>query len=171
MKTEQVGIEGVTVWRNKWNGDQRGVLIEVWRQADAPDFVPRQANLVTSLPQVARGMHWHDRQTDLWWVCQGSAVCALHDMRRGSPTEREYVRVRLAAGDAVLIPPGVAHGYFVDSSRGLTVCYLVDQPYDGGTDEHEYRWQWPDGAVLSDRDRDARELDDVPAEEFPVWEG
>jgi dTDP-4-dehydrorhamnose 3,5-epimerase len=62
------------------------------------------------------------------------------------------------AGEAVLIPPLVAHGFF--ALEALQLAYLVTVEYDG-SDEHGFAWDdseaaipWPTRApILSDRDR------------------
>jgi dTDP-4-dehydrorhamnose 3,5-epimerase len=136
-----------------------------------PPFV--QGNLSTSRAGTVRGMHFHDRQWDLWVPASGTLFAAVHDLRVGSPTERACQTVELDATRprALLIPPGVAHGYQALTEASL--LYLVTNEYDG-TDERGLRfddpalgfaWPAPAGPV-SDRDRSAPDVADVVRPSF-----
>jgi dTDP-4-dehydrorhamnose 3,5-epimerase len=113
-------------------------------------------------------MHFHDRQWDLWVPVGGALFAALHDLRAGSPTEAAHDTLELDASrpSALLIPPGVAHGY--QALTDASLLYLVTNEYDG-TDEHGLRFDdpalgftWPEPAgPVSDRDRTAPSAADV----------
>lgn len=151
-------IYGVQLKRAQWHRDKRGALAEVWHRDET--FVPVQANVVRSWRLTARGMHYHEHQTDLWMLASGVITAHLQDLRGDEPGE--LVRVELRAGDTLLIPPRVAHGYYVELPMdGAVMCYLVDRPYADGTDEYGYRGDWPKGALLSERDANAPPLADL----------
>jgi dTDP-4-dehydrorhamnose 3,5-epimerase len=160
-------------------GDERGSFRELWRASafgpidataagtgagTASAFV--QANLSVSAPGVLRGLHFHHRQLDYWFVASGRAFTALVDLRPmlgGGEAPVVETRV-LEADDWVAIPAGVAHGFL--ALDPLELIYLVTNEYDG-TDELGFAWDdplaavpWPavptspDGRpILSDRDR------------------
>ena len=144
--------------------DDRGWFSESFRQEWLPGARPMiQGNLSFSRAGVLRGLHFHLRQADYWWVCLGRMLAALFDLRAGSPTEGQRYEARL--GDAELgpahglyVPPGVAHGFFAETD--VLMQYMVDRVYDGD-DEFGVAWDdpavgisWPSsGPVLSDRDR------------------
>ena len=142
--------------------DSRGSFMELWRSSWTDDLGSfRQANLSRSGAGVLRGMHFHERQDDLWVVIDGRAFVAAVDLRgaleaEGGPTTTEAFE--LAAGGAVYLPKGVAHGFY--AMEPLALLYLVTTEFDG-TDEHGFAWDDPDAAIpwptrdplLSDRDR------------------
>ena len=71
---------------------------------------------------------------------------------------------------ALLIPPGVAHGFLALSEA--TLLYMVTEAYDG-TDEHGFRFDDPGlgfawsrlDPIVTERDRTAPDLGEV------VWPG
>jgi dTDP-4-dehydrorhamnose 3,5-epimerase len=157
-------IEGVTVQRAETHGDERGRLVEILRASAAPSaFV--QVNHSRSRRNVLRGLHYHRRQVDRWYVASGSALVALADLR--TRVERPQVQtLELTSDDpSVLhIPAGVAHGFLALSE--LDLIYFVTQEYDG-TDEFGIAWDDPalsipwgvERPILSDRDRSNPELE------------
>lgn len=136
--------------------DERGTLREVWRGSRQPVTV-RQVLATTSRAGALRGMHYHLRQADLCYVPAGGVFMALVDLREEPHTKEEF---RLADGESLFIPPGVAHGYVAE--QDATVCYLLTEEVDG-SDEFGFRYddpavgiRWPVAApILSPRDRDA----------------
>lgn len=155
------------------NQDARGTFRELWRESwtqagGVRPFV--QANLSRSNRGVLRGLHFHLRQTDLWIVLEGRAHVSLVDLRgrlagvRAQPDGVSSVHADvLEAGEAIIIPEGVAHGFW--ALEPVALLYLVTDEYDG-TDEHGFAWGDPDaGAIwpagrplLSERDSAARPL-------------
>jgi len=65
------------------HADERGAFTELWRSRWTDGLEARfvQANLSESEPGVLRGMHFHDRQADLWIVLAGRAFVGLTDLR------------------------------------------------------------------------------------------
>jgi dTDP-4-dehydrorhamnose 3,5-epimerase len=169
-------LAGVRYGRLKLNKDIRGSFAELWkastfgelsdRDTGLPDSRFVQANLSTSAQGVLRGLHYHRRQLDYWIVVSGVALVALVDVRPvvADPSAHAIVELtEMAAGDSVVIPTGVAHGFL--ALQPLQLMYLVTNEYDG-TDELGFAWddpavgiEWPpipgtpDGRpILSDRD-------------------
>lgn len=145
-------IDGVVVRELRRNADDRGYLMEVLRSDWADVFKGfGQAYVSLNYPGVIRAWHYHDRQWDLFVCLSGMIKVPLYDGRAGSATlgrVDEHVM-----GDhrpiALLIPPGVYHGY---QTLGVAPSLLLNFPtqlYDG-TDEHRvphdspeipYRWE------------------------------
>lgn len=151
--------------------DERGAFMESWRGGWFAGFVAAQANLSWSEENVLRGLHWHARQADVWSVVSGRCRIALVDLRADSPTHRASAVVEVDTDDervALLIPPGVAHGFYARSP--VLLQYLVDRAYDG-TDEFGLAWDdaevaitWPtERPLLSERDRSNPSLDEAIA--------
>ena len=166
-------IEGVVTRRNVAHEDPRGSFTELWRNsrtATLNESPMVQANLSRSVAGVLRGMHFHLRQVDLWLLIEGSAVAAVTDVRPafegGVPTSQLF---EMTPGDALYIPPRVAHGFL--ALTDVTLIYLVSNEYDG-TDEHGFAWDDPEAAiawpshptVLSERDRSNPSLRELIAD-------
>lgn len=129
------------------HGDERGCFVETFRQEWFPGAPPMlQGNRSDSVAGVLRGLHFHRRQADYWYVPRGVILVALADLRLGSPTEGAVSVFRIGDGHplGVYIPPGVAHGYL--SLTDCTMTYLVDRTYDP-TDELGVTWDDPDLAI------------------------
>jgi dTDP-4-dehydrorhamnose 3,5-epimerase len=128
--------------------DQRGSFTELWRASATDGLSPSpfvQANLSRSAPGVLRGMHFHRRQTDLWILIEGRAFVALADLREGPRTTRPLIATfEMEAGDAVLIPELVAHGFH--ALETIALVYLVSNEYDG-SDELGFAWDDPDAGI------------------------
>lgn len=163
MKRQELAIPGVALLAAERIDDERGYFTEIFREADAgARFV--QANRSRSRAGVLRGLHYHARQTDLWHVAGGMCEVALADLRRSG--ERATLTLSLSGDDptALLIPPGVAHGFLALTDADL--IYWVTHEYDG-SDEHSVAWDDPWLAVpwsvadpiLSPRDAAAAPLD------------
>jgi len=149
--------------------DVRGSFGELWRASStttltAESFV--QANLSRSEEGVLRGVHFHLRQKDMWVVLEGRAHVCLVDLRdrlAGGSIPPLAVAEVYQPGDAVLIPEGVAHGFW--ALDPVSLLYLVTNEYDG-TDEHGFAWNDPDAAAewpagvptISERDAAAPSL-------------
>lgn len=175
-------LSGVLRARLTPHADTRGAFMELWRDSWTAGLAPhasaggagtsgpmRQANLSRSRSGVLRGMHFHQRQSDLWVVAEGEALAALVDLRGLQSGQSPKVETHdLQAGGALFIPVGVAHGFYAKSDMALV--YLVTNEYDG-SDEHGFAWDDPDAAIpwptrevtLSDRDAGNPPLRDVLA--------
>ena len=164
--TEQAStsISGVSIARLTRFTDERGFFVEVARANDWPtEFV--QMNHSFSARGVLRGLHYHERQADLWYLLKGRAQVALVDLRDG-PSSRAVEVLTIADDDpcAIFIPPGVAHGYL--ALTDVDLLYWVTEYYDN-TDEYGVAWNDPglaipwalDDPILSDRDRSNQPLE------------
>lgn len=155
-------IDGVVRRTTAPAADERGSFAELWRASqtgtlNADQMV--QANLSRSRAGVLRGMHFHLNQADLWLIVEGEAAASTTDLRDaltgGQPRSQTLT---MTPGDALFIPPRVAHGFLALTEMALV--YLVSREYDG-TDEHGFAWNdadaaiaWPaEPTVVSERDR------------------
>ncbi len=174
MDVVEQPIVGVRLAEPERHEDDRGWLAEVFRAGNVGIEVPvRQANLSVSRAGVLRGLHFHKRQYDYWILVAGRIRVGLADLRQDSPSRGKGLALDLTEGQAVLIPPGVAHGFYA-----LTDCrllYLVTE-YFTGRDEYSVRWDDPDLAVpwnleaapvLSPRDASAPRLEELDPKDLP----
>jgi dTDP-4-dehydrorhamnose 3,5-epimerase len=174
---ESKDIPGVWLLRLAVYGDRRGRFMETYRASWLPFAAPMvQANRSESAPGVLRGLHYHRRQADLWFVQAGRVSTVLLDTRAGSPTEGRHLTLTQGGGEdvAVYIPEGVAHGFYAHDEVVMT--YLVTNEYDG-SDELGVAWDDPDLGIawpveaptLSDRDLANPRLREVPADQRVSW--
>lgn len=72
-----------------------------------------QWNLVRSGARVFRGVHLHLAHADYLVLVAGEMTIGLKDLRAGSPSEgaTALITMREDAPSALVIPPGVAHGF------------------------------------------------------------
>ena len=173
-------IKGVKFAKLRPFEDERGRFMETFRTAWFPerswDII--QTNRSDSKAGVLRGLHFHHRQVDYWYVVKGTIRVALADLRPSSPTHLATQTVEIGDDNqvGVFIPTGVAHGFVALTDATLT--YIVDNYYDGG-DENGVAWNDPDLAIdwgvaepiLSNRDRNNARLADIPPDQLPGHEG
>lgn len=148
---ESVGtgcIEGVRLLEPPLFPDERGSFQEVFRSSwfDGVFGEAIQINCTRSRASSLRGLHYHMVQWDLWYPVIGSIRAALLDLRRESPTlgTAETLVMTGCGGRALLIPPGVAHGYLALDE--CTLIYVVNAFYDG-SDEYGIAWDDPETLI------------------------
>lgn len=175
--TNSERIHGVSVVSFQKFEDARGRFFETYRQSWLPD-APRmvQGNCSHSRAGVLRGLHYHLRQADYWFVAAGRVRAALYDLRQGSPTQGAAHVLELRADDpaGLYIPRGVAHGFV--ALEDTVMSYLVDVYYDD-TDELGVMWNDPalgvdwgvEAPVLSPRDARNPLLADIAPARRPVF--
>ncbi len=146
MPTEIVlsPIPGVSIWRPQVHADARGRFVEVFRSAAVPEPMA-QSNHSRSEAGVLRGLHYHRRQADLWYLVAGRAQVGLADLRRGegTPVTHSFV-LDGEQPTAVYVPPGVAHGYL--ALTRIDLIYWVTREYDPA-DEQGVAWDDPTLAI------------------------
>jgi dTDP-4-dehydrorhamnose 3,5-epimerase len=164
MKLEELEIPGVLLAHPERFEDERGWFMEILREdAFGVSFV--QGNHSHSRQGVLRGLHFHAKQSDAWYVVSGTAQVGLADLRTKAERPATTTVDMTSDDPAVLyIPPGVAHGFLAITE--LDLIYWVTHYFDN-TDEHGVSWNDPAVAVawhttepiLSERDRSAPSLD------------
>lgn len=139
-------IQGVIVKELKKNEDARGWLAEIYRN-DEIKYIPQMSYVSTTKSGVVRGPHEHKRQSDFFvFVGPGKLRIYLWDNRADSVTYKE--KMEIDGGEdcpvAILVPPGVVHGYKCISAHDAWCVNLPDKLYAGidKKDEvDEIRWE------------------------------
>lgn len=182
MKIIETALPGCVVVEPAVFADARGFFFELWNAERFGEhglptrFV--QSNVSASSQGVLRGLHyqWPRPQGKLVGVLEGEVYDVAVDIRRGSPTFGRWEAVILNARNKRLfwIPEGFAHGFAVLSERAV-FSYLCTDVYlrqaDAGVrwDDPDIGVDWPLGRPqLSDKDRDAPRLRDIPADRLPL---
>ncbi|HKP23725.1 MAG TPA: dTDP-4-dehydrorhamnose 3,5-epimerase family protein [Dongiaceae bacterium] len=143
------------------HSDDRGTLTEVFRNEWHRSPPPVQWIVSRSEPNVMRGVHVHLRNWDYVCAVEGEVIIGLHDMLAKRPAvPAGLVRMSDARLQVLVIPPGIAHGFY--SSGPCTLLLGASTYYDPADhlacrwDSHELGLDWPCKAPeLSARDRDA----------------
>lgn len=149
-------IQGVKLIKSDVHQDDRGAFFESFNYSaflenDLPG-VFMQGNVSYSHKGVLRGMHIQKSNPQGKLIrCLGGVIwdCWV-DLRKDSPTLGKWESVSLGGEsiEAVYIPPGLAHGFFVASQFALVhyMCTtLYDKESDGGIkwDDPKVGIEWP----------------------------
>lgn len=174
---ESTTIGGVYFARLRTFGDERGRFTETFRKEWFPQrsWNIVQMNRSDSQAGVLRGLHFHHKQVDYWYVLAGRIRAGLVDLRPHSPTYRATQTVEMGEENNVglFIPLGVAHGFV--ALTAVTLTYIVDNYYDGN-DEFGIAWNDPalnldwqitTPPILSGRDAANPLLADIPPNSLP----
>lgn len=183
MKIIKTQLSDCVVIEPAVHGDARGFFYESFHQAKFAElglhlsFV--QTNVSRSAQNVIRGLHYQypKPQGKLVSVVEGEVYDVAVDIRHGSPTFGRWVAVILSAENKrhLWVPEGFAHGFAV-LSENATFCYQCTALYDRECDA-SIRWNdgeiavdWPLSApLLSEKDRTAPLLSEIPKERLPVY--
>jgi dTDP-4-dehydrorhamnose 3,5-epimerase len=156
---------GTSVQPLATHADERGAFTELFREEWGTGVSPVQWNAVASAAGVLRGVHVHVRHGDYLTVVSGRAHVGLRDLRAGSPTAglATLLELRADAMAAIVIPPGVAHGFLFPepSLHVYAVTHYWDEEDELGCHwaDPELAIHWPQApALVSDRDARAGSL-------------
>ncbi|WP_324282210.1 dTDP-4-dehydrorhamnose 3,5-epimerase [Cyanobacterium aponinum UTEX 3222] len=129
-----------------------------------PNFV--QDNHSHSQRNVLRGLHYQiqQKQAKLVRVINGEILDVAVDIRKSSPTFKQWVAVKLSAENQkqLWIPEGFAHGFLV-LSETADVLYKTNNFYSSQHDrsirwndpEIDLNWNLKETPILSEKDKNA----------------
>ena len=138
MKKIETKLTGVYVIEPVVHGDHRGYFMETYSTAAFEElgihamFVQDNQSF-TAQKGTLRGIHFQNApmaQAKLVRVTRGAVLDVAVDLRKGSPTYREWVSAELSAENKrmLFIPRGFGHG-FVTLTDDVEFCYKVDNLY------------------------------------------
>ena len=169
MKKIETGLPGVVIIEPQVFGDKRGYFMETYSAWKFEELgihaVFVQDNQSYSAQKgILRGIHFQNApyaQAKLVRVTRGAVMDVTVDLRKGSPTYKQWVAVELSEENKrmLYIPRGFGHG-FKTLTADVEFCYKVDNPYskecDRGIrfDDPEIGVDWGEVAreLLSDKD-------------------
>lgn len=151
-------------------GDNRGFFTESYSDRDFKaagidfDFIQDNHSLSTQAG-VLRGLHFQRgkaAQTKLIRVATGAVLDVIVDLRKGSPTYKQWEGYILSESNhrQLLVPKGYAHG-FVTLTDNVNFLYKCDNYYDAEADggisfkTPELNIDWPidlNKAITSEKD-------------------
>lgn len=174
MTVTPLALHGCLLLERRVHLDARGSFSKpyqrsVFEEAGLPHRFDEQF-LSRSAYGVVRGLHLQVPPAEQWKMvtCVSGAIRdVLLDVRTLSPTYRAHETLQLESdqGRAVLIPPGVAHGFVslaVDSVVGYWVTAEHDAASDTGVrwDSAGIDWRLESTPRMSERDAVLPALDD-----------
>ncbi|MDD5954284.1 MAG: dTDP-4-dehydrorhamnose 3,5-epimerase [Firmicutes bacterium] len=138
MKKIDTALPGVYIVEPQVYGDQRGYFMETYSTRTFADIgIPTvfvQDNQSFSAQKgTLRGIHFQNvpmAQAKLVRVTRGAVLDVAVDLRKGSPTYRQWVAVELSADNKrmLFLPRGFGHG-FLTLTDNVEFCYKVDNLY------------------------------------------
>lgn len=169
MKLTKTKLDGVVIIEPDVFGDNRGFFMESWNKKKMEeaglyyDFV-QDNHSKSTVKGTLRGIHFQKgdkAQAKLVRCVKGAVLDVAVDLRKNSPTFKQWVGVELSAENKkqLLIPRGFGHG-FVTLTDDVEFLYKADNYYapkaDGGI-----RWNDPDisvewgveNPILSEKDK------------------
>jgi dTDP-4-dehydrorhamnose 3,5-epimerase len=182
MQPIPTSLPGLVILEPSLFPDERGFFTETYRREwhaeagipAAEEFI--QDNHSRSSRGVVRGMHFHVGAgvAKLVRCSRGSILDVVIDLRRGSPTYKQWDAVELddEAMRVLYVPVGFAHGFCVLSDVA-DVLYKQTAYYDPAVergiawDDPEIGIEWPlplDELIVSERDLKAPRLSEIAAE-------
>jgi dTDP-4-dehydrorhamnose 3,5-epimerase len=149
--------------------DKRGSFIKPLHPSVFPSgirpFEVRESFISQSARGVLRGMHFQVPPFEQWkLVCclAGEVLDVVVDLRQGKGGYGKAAGVVLRGAQsggpiqAMLVPPGVAHGFYTLSENAMLAYYVsceYQREHDLGILWSSIDFSWPtDAPVLSDRD-------------------
>jgi dTDP-4-dehydrorhamnose 3,5-epimerase len=180
MEIETFSIGGPVLFTPRILNDDRGYFMETFRQtvfdsavAEPMTFVQDNQSFSTRKGTV-RGLHFQSQphgQGKLVRCTQGAIYDVAVDIRLGSPTFGQHIRVELSAdnGAQLWVPLGFLHGFStlrddVIVQYKCTGYYAADCDGNVAWNDPDLDIDWgidPASAVLSDKDRSAPLLRDL----------
>lgn len=162
-------IEGLKIVERVRLSDERGFLSRMFcaeelRAAGWSAPIAQVNHTLTRRPGAVRGLHFQfspHAEMKLVNCVRGEVFDVAVDLRRGSPTFLKWFGVALSAvnGRALLIPPGLAHGFQV-LSPDSELIYFHSAPYHAASEgavhaeDPRVAIRWPQPiAEFSARDR------------------
>ncbi|MCX6764078.1 MAG: WxcM-like domain-containing protein [Candidatus Moranbacteria bacterium] len=133
-------IAGVIIKKINKNSDARGWLGEIFR-SDEMEYNPTMGYVSVTRPGIVRGPHEHKEQVDFFaFIGPGDFELHLWD-KKG-----EHLKIEVGEKNptAVLVPPGVVHGYKCISKTAGWVINLPNKLYKGKDKKEEIdeiRWE------------------------------
>ncbi len=138
MKRIDTKQPGVYIVEPQVFGDHRGYFMETYSTKAFADigitneFVQDNQSF-TAQKGTLRGIHFQNApmaQAKLVRVTRGAVLDVAVDLRKGSPTYKQWVGVELSAENKrmLFIPRGFGHG-FVTLTDDVEFCYKVDNLY------------------------------------------
>ena len=153
MRRIDTALPGVCIVEPQAYGDHRGYFMETYstrafEQIGITAVFVQDNQSFTAQKGTLRGIHFQNApmaQAKLVRVTRGAVMDVAVDLRRGSPTYRQWVAVELSAENKrmLYLPRGFGHG-FKTLTDDVEFCYKVDNLY---SKEHDRGIRFNDPSI------------------------
>ena len=172
MQVEKTNLQDALLCSPQIFGDERGFFFESFNERLFTDAIGAEVSFVQdnhskSQKNVLRGMHLQTRkpQGKLVRVISGAIFDVILDLRRSSPTYRQWFGVALSADNKLQlwVPEGFAHG-FLTMDEDTEVVYKATNFYDPeyeisiAWNEPEIGIEWPTNEIPTLSTKDSKGL-------------
>ena len=150
MNVIETKLPGVVIVEPQVFGDHRGWIMESWSKKTMEDYglncdFVQDNQSYTARKGTLRGIHFKQypmAQTKLVRVTRGAVMDVAVDLRKDSPTYRQWVAVELSAENRkqLLIPQGFGHA-FLTLTDDVEFVYKCDNFY---SKEHDRNIRFDD---------------------------
>jgi len=161
-------LSGIKVYTRPLFSSRLGLFSEIFRKNNFTQEFTQDSFSVSEKENTLRGMHFQNQpfgQAKLVTVLKGSIMDFVIDIRKNSPTFKEYASIKLSSdnGKMLFIPEGFAHGYKT-LEKNTCVFYKLSNYY---SPKHEITLRWDDPTIginwkeigdmyMSDKDKDGK---------------
>lgn len=169
METTPTKIEGLFTIKFKLFEDERGSVMEFYRQSDfaaagLPTLGERpQVNAPLSHKGAVRGVH-AEFAHKLVSVAAGSVYAVIVDLRQDSPTAGQWLGFNLSRGDGLFVSKGLGNSFQSTSDEPSVYLYYFEKEWAPGMPgkacsplDPELAIDWPikedAGMIISEKDR------------------
>ena len=147
-KKKILALSGIEIHTRPLFSSGLGVFSEIYRKKNFAEEFSQDSFSVSDKKNTLRGMHFQNPpfgQAKLVTVLSGSIVDFVIDIRKNSPTFKEYASIELSKenGKMIYIPEGFAHG-FQTLEESTCVFYKLSSYY---SPEHEITLKWDDPTI------------------------
>ena len=140
-------IKDIIIKKLTKHHDERGWLCEIFRKDELNNYQVPMSYISETKLGIIRGPHEHKEQSDLFvFIGPGTFKLYLWDNRKNSETYEE--KMELEGGEdnllAVIVPPGVVHGYKCISDQPAWCINMPNKLYKGENKSEkvdEIRWE------------------------------
>jgi dTDP-4-dehydrorhamnose 3,5-epimerase len=170
-------LNGLLIIQPRVFSDDRGYFYESFQEQRYQELgIPRlvQDNISHSTKNVIRGLHYQKphAQGKLAYVSRGSVWDVAVDLRRSSPTFKQWFGIQLDDRNhtQLYIPPGFAHGFCVLSDDAIfhykcSDYYTPDAEHGIAWNDQTINISWPiSNPILSPKDKQYAGLNDTSPE-------
>ncbi len=135
-------LNGAKILTLPFSHDNRGTFVKTFHESSLLEhdieFTLRESYFSFSKKDVIRGMHFQlppFQHSKIVFCPQGAILDVIVDLRKNSPTYRQYFAQELSAesNKAYYIPEGFAHGFKSLTDNAITY-YLVSSEYNSKQD-------------------------------------
>jgi len=170
MHSQELDIAGAYLIENYLHKDSRGLFNKSFSNNESilkgQKFDIKEIYYSISNKNVIRGMHFQAPPMDhekLVYLTQGRITDVLLDIRKNSPTYKQYTVIELSAhANALFVPKGVAHGFLSKQDNTIVVynqSTVYSSEHDNGILWNSFGYDWGlENPILSDRDRSFKHL-------------